>query len=216
MKEEDFVSLSVKNKNGDLSPCHYDLDESNSAKISARCVTQKWLQRKSESMYFNPTYFLTLSFFKGSKSPINQYGDNKHIKKVILDFFYPSGKKPKDRLRLWFFVERHYESRKLHLHILMERPDGISWLMSKNRKITLSKDTLFQIIADDDYNLDDVMSECLTNHLKTHIKKLGLGKKSTNHKKIGDIATRLRYVNKSFDKIDFDCWEHIDIQNSDL
>ena len=98
----------------------------------------------------------------------------------------------------------------------MERPDGISWLMSKNRKITLSKDTLFQIIADDDYHLDDVMSECLTNRLKTHIKKLGLGKKSTNHKKIGDFATRLRYVNKSFDKIDFDCWEHIDIQNSDL
>ena len=124
-------------------------------------------------------------------------------------------KKPKDRIRLWFFVERHL-SRNLHLHILMERPDGISWLMGQNRKITLSKNTLFGIIADDDYHLDDVMSECLTNHLKTHIKKLGLGKKSTNHKKIGDFTTRLRYVNKSFDKIDFDCWEHIDIQNSDL
>ena len=215
MKKNKIVSLSVKNRNRDLSSCHYDLGESSSATLSTRYATELWLHRKSEELYFNPSYFLTLSFFKGSKSTINQYIDNRHIKKVILDFFYPNGKKPKDRIRLWFFVERHL-SRNLHLHILMERPDGISWLMGQNRKITLSKNTLFGIIADDDYHLDDVMSECLTNHLKTHIKKLGLGKKSTNHKKIGDFSTRLRYVNKSFDKIDFDCWEHIDIQNSDL
>ena len=79
-----------------------------------------------------------------------------------------------------------------------------------------SKNTLFGIIADDDYHLDDVMSECLTNHLKTYVKKLGDGKKSTNHKKIGDFETRLHYVNKSLLKYDFDGWEHIDIQNSDL
>ena len=44
----------------------------------------------------------------------------------------------------------------------------------------------------------------------------GDGKKSTNHKKIGDFETRLHYVNKSLDKLDFDGWEHIDIENSDL
>ena len=215
MKKNKVGSFSVKNKNGDLSPCHQDLGESNSARLSARHATETWLHGKVETMSLNFHYFLTLSFAFGSQSTIKQYLDNKHIKKVILDFFYPYGKKPKDRIRLWFFVERHL-SRNLHLHILMERPDGISWLMGQNRKITLSKNTLFGIIADDDYHLDDVMSECLTNHLKTYVKKLGDGKKSTNHKKIGDFETRLHYVNKSLDKLDFDGWEHIDIENSDL
>ena len=106
MKKNKIVSLSVKNRNRDLSSCHYDLGESSSATLSTRYATELWLHRKSEELYFNPSYFLTLSFFKGSKSTINQYIDNRHIKKVILDFFYPNGKKPKDRIRLWFFVER--------------------------------------------------------------------------------------------------------------
>ena len=216
MKNEDLVSLNIKNRNNNLSSCHYDLGESNSAKLSARHATEMWLKRKVETMGLNFHYFLTLSFFKGSQSTISQYLDNHHIKKVILDFFYPYGKKPNDRLRLWFFVERHQESRKLHLHILMEGMDGLSWLLSKNRKITLSKNTLFQIIADDEYILDEVIVECLTNHLKTYIKKLGKGKKSTNFQRIGDYKTRVHYVNKSLENLDFEGWEHIDIENSDL
>ena len=215
MKKNKIVSLSVKNKNGDLSSCHYDLGESSSATLSTRYATELWLHRKSEELYFNPSYFLTLSFFKGSKSTINQYIDNRHIKKVILDFFYPNGKKPKDRIRLWFFTERH-QTGNLHLHILMESMDGLSWLIGKNRKITLSKNTLFQIIADDDYVIDDVIIECLTNHLKTYIKKLGNGKKSTDFRKIGEFQTRVHYVNKSLEKLDFEGWEHIDFENSDL
>ena len=56
----------------------------------------------------------------------------------------------------------------------------------------------------------------LNNHLKRHIKKLGNGKQATNFKKIGDFSSRIHYVNKSLLKYDFDGWEHIDIQNSDL
>ena len=87
--------------------------------------------------------------------------------------------------------------------------------MKNNRKITIRKSTLFSMISDD-YVIDDVIVEALTNHLKTHIKKLGEGKKSTNFKKIGDFSTRVHYVNKSIEKLDFDGWEHIDFQNSDL
>ena len=216
MKSKEFVSLIKENEMEDLSPCHYDLDESSSARITARDATEVWLNRKMEDGCFNFQYFITLSFFKATKSPINQYLDNHHIKKVILDFFYPNGKKSKDRIRLWFFVERHKVSRKLHLHILSEGIDGLSWLCGQNRKIEISKDTLFDVIADEEYTLDDVIIEALNNHLKRHIKKLGNGKQATNFKKIGDFSSRIHYVNKSLLKYDFDGWEHIDIQNSDL
>ena len=33
---------------------------------------------------------------------------------------------------------------------------------------------------------------------------------------IGDIEKRIQYLNKSLDSMDFDEWEHIDHQNSDL
>ena len=81
---------------------------------------------------------------------------------------------------------------------------------------SISKDTLFDVIADEEYTLDDVIIEALNNHLKRHIKKLGNGKQATNFKKIGDFSSRIHYVNKSLLKYDFDGWEHIDIQNSDL
>ena len=64
--------------------------------------------------------------------------------------------------------------------------------------------------------IDDVIIECLTNHLKTYIKKLGNGKKSTDFRKIGEFQTRVHYVNKSLEKLDFEGWEHIDFENSDL
>ena len=67
MKKNKIVSLSVKNKNGDLSSCHYDLGESNSARLSARHATETWLHGKMETMGLNFHYFLTLSFKFGSK-----------------------------------------------------------------------------------------------------------------------------------------------------
>ena len=98
----------------------------------------------------------------------------------------------------------------------MEGMDGISWLMSKNRKITISKNTLFQIIADDDYILDDVITEALTNHLQTHIRRLGKSKQSMVSELIKNIDKRVHYCNKSLDSLNFRRWEHLDLENSDL
>ena len=53
MKNEDLVSLNIKNGNNNLSSCHYDLGESNSAKLSARHATEMWLKRKVETMGLN-------------------------------------------------------------------------------------------------------------------------------------------------------------------
>ena len=193
-----------------MALCHL-YEKNNSLK---RVITENWLQEiiKKEDIKFR--YFLTLSFNKAQTSTISQYLDNKHIKRVILDFFYPN-KKPKDRIRIWLFCERHI-SGFLHLHILMEGMDGLTWLMKNNRKITLSKRTLFDIISDIDYTIDDVITEALTNHLQRYILKLGTGKKSVKNKSIGNIEKRVHYVNKSLSSIDFDKWEHIDFKNSDL
>ena len=166
-----------------------------------------------EDKSINFRYFITLTFYKAQTNLINQYLDNKHIKKVILDFFYPN-KKPNNRIRVWFFVERHQEGT-LHLHLLMEGLDGLTWLMTNNRKISLSKNTLFDIVADD-YSMDDVITEALTNHLQTYILRLGKSQQSVDCRSIGNIQKRVHYVNKQLGSINFDAWEHIDFENSDL
>ena len=105
--------------------------------------------RKIEEDDFNFGYFITLSFYKQTKKTINSYLDNEHIKNVILDYFYPHTK-PHNRIRLWFFVEQH-ESGCLHTHFLMEKIDGLNWLSGRNRKMTLNKTTLFNIISNNYY-----------------------------------------------------------------
>ena len=182
--------------------------------FSKRKTTEEWLEDVIDREGIRFRYFITLSFNKAQTSIFNQYADNQHIKKVILDFFYPNGKKPSNRIKLWFFVERHL-SGYLHLHILMEGIDGLKWMTKNNRKITLSKKTLFNIVARD-YSMDEVITETLTNHLQTYIKRLGKGKQSCDVRKIGNIHKRVHYVNKSLSSLDFDKWEHIDFQNSDL
>jgi len=196
-----------------MSFCQQDISDTFFTKENQRGTTENWLNGKIKELNLNFHYFITLSFYKGNKSTLNQYKDNQHIKKVILDFFYPN-KKPNDKIRIWFFVEKHL-SGYLHLHILMEGIDGLSWLIKNNRKITLSKKTLFDIIAND-YSIDDVITEALTNHLKSYIYKLGNGKKSTDIRNIGKYSQRVHYVNKSLQSLDFDGWEHIDFENSDL
>lgn len=191
-----------------LSPCHLYTRHN-----KKRVVTEKWLERKIQELDLKFRYFLTLSFSHQQSCVISQYLDNKHIKKVILDFFYPN-RKPKDRLRLWFFVERHL-SEGLHLHILMEGMDGISWLSSRNRKIEISKNTILDIVSRD-FCMDDVITEALTNHLQRYVRKLGKGKQSTVWKEAGEIKRRVQYVNKSLSRIDFNEWEHIDFEYSDI
>ena len=197
-----------------MSPCQSEVKQSiHSKSILARRKTEDWLRNVMEDKSINFRYFITLTFYKAQTNLINQYLDNKHIKKVILDFFYPN-KKPNNRVRIWFFVERHQEGT-LHLHLLMEGLDGLTWLMTNNRKISLSKNTLFDIVADD-YSMDDVITEALTNHLQTYILRLGKSQQSVDCRSIGNIQKRVHYVNKQLGSINFDAWEHIDFENSDL
>jgi len=197
-----------------MSPCQSEVKQSiHSKSILARRKTEDWLRNVMEDKSINFRYFITLTFYKAQTNLINQYLDNKHIKKVILDFFYPN-KKPNNRVRVWFFVERHQEGT-LHLHLLMEGLDGLTWLMTNNRKISLSKKTLFDIVAND-YSMDDVITEALTNHLQTYILRLGKSQQSVDCRSIGNIQKRVHYVNKQLGSINFDAWEHIDFENSDL
>lgn len=193
-----------------LSPRHTRI--SNTV-ADRRKTTEEWLEDLVDEKEYRFRYFITLAFNKQQTSYINQYLENRHIKRVILDFFYPN-KKPGNRLRIWFFVERHLQGG-LHLHLLMEGMDGLDWFRNNNRKVTLSKSTLYNLIADD-ISFDEVITEALTNHLQTYIKRLGKGEQGVDIRSIGRISSRIQYVNKSLSSIDFSNWEHIDFQNSDL
>jgi len=194
------------------SPCH--LIKPRYVATAKRETTEEWLQEIIDKERLRFRYFITLSFNRAQTSEISQYLDNSHIKKVILDFFYPNGKKPENRIKIWFFVEKHL-SGSLHLHILMEGMDGLTWLRKNNRKISLNKKTLFNIIARD-YSMDDVITEALTNHLQSYVRRLGTGRQSVDMRRVGNIQKRVHYVNKSLSSLGFDKWQHIDFQNSDL
>ena len=192
-----------------VSPCHL-LNPKPQVK---RKATEEWLEEVIRTKNIKFRYFISLSFNKAQANEINQYLDNQHIKKVILDFFYPN-KKPDNRIRIWFFVERH-KSGLLHLHLLMEGMNGLEWLSHRSRRITLRKSTLFNIISRD-FSMDDVLTEALTNHLQRYIRRLGTGKQSVDLRGTGNIKERVQYVNKSLCSLNFNKWEHIDFQNSDL
>ena len=67
-----------------------------------------------------------------------------------------------------------------------------------------------------DYVMDDVIIEALTNHLQAHIRRLGKSKQSMVSELIKNIDKRVHYLQKSLDSLNFDRWEHIDLENSDL
>jgi hypothetical protein len=181
--------------------------------LSKRKTTESWLKGLAKEGGFKFRYFLTLSFYKPQKWVINQYLDNEHIKKVILDFFYPNNK-PKNRIRFWLFVEKHKDG-DLHLHILMEGMDEFDWLSKRNRKITIRKSTLLDVVQGD-YSIGDIMLESLAHHMKRWVFRLGHGRQSFNAKDIGEVDWRIEYLNKSLDSWDFNTWEHIDVENSDM
>ena len=111
--------------------------------LSKRKTTEVWLRGLVKERGFKFRYFLTLSFYKPQRFIVNQYLDNEHIKKVIVDFFYPN-KKPKNRIRFWLFVEQHKDG-DLHLHVLMEGMNEMEWLSKRNRKISIRKTTILDV-----------------------------------------------------------------------
>jgi len=181
--------------------------------LSKRKTTEAWLKGLVKERGFKFRYFLTLSFYKPQRCIVNQYLDNEHIKKVILDFFYPN-KKPKNRIRFWLFVEKHKDG-DLHLHVLMEGMDEMEWLSKRDRKITIRKTTLLDIVQGE-YSIGKVMLESLAHHMKRWVFRLGHGKQSFNAKDIGVVDWRIEYLNKSLESWDFNGWEHIDVKNSDM
>ena len=181
--------------------------------LSKRKTTESWLKGLVKERGFKFRYFLTLSFYKPQRWVVNQYLDNEHIKKVILDFFYPN-KKPKNRIRFWLFVEKHKDG-DLHLHVLMEGMDEMEWLSKRNRKISIRKTTILDVIQGRQ-SIGEMMLESLAHHMKRWVFRLGHGKQSFNAKDIGVVDWRIEYLNKSLDSWDFNGWEHIDVVNSDM
>ena len=208
----EILSINQSLENTDLALWHLQ-KEAKYKSSKKREKTEDWLLKEVDEMDLNFGYWITLSFYSQVDNPVIQYLDNQHIRKVILDFLYPH-KKPKNRIRLWFFVEQH-KNRKLHIHFLMEQVDYEWWLGSRNRKIILHKNTLSKIISNE-YSMNDVFTESLTHHLKEWVNKLGRGKKSTKILPALDMDKRVHYVNKSLDNWDFDKWQHIDFESSDF
>ena len=103
----------------------------------------------------------------------------------------------------------------LHLHILMEGMDEMEWLSKRNRKITIRKTTLLSVVQGN-YSITDIMLESLAHHMKTYILRLGKGKQSFKAKDVGIMDWRIEYLNKSLDSWDFNGWEHLDVENSDM
>ena len=193
-----------------------------------RWSTERWLKTMTEQENFEFKDFITISYRHPRKDIIDQYFDNAHIKRVILDFFYPN-KKPINRIRLWFFAERqemffrqgknpHLELVKggdLHTHIMMEGIDPQKWITSRNRKITINKSSLNELFKGE-YSIEELMKESLINHLKRNIWRVGTSHQSINFKDLKDHKKRIHYTNKSLSSFEFDKWEHIDFENSDL
>ena len=136
-----------------------------------RWSTERWLKTMTEQENLEFKDFISISYRHPRKDIIDQYFDNAHIKRVILDFFYPN-KKPINRIRLWIFAERqemffrqgknsHLELIKggdLHTHIMMEGIDPQKWITSRNRKITINKSSLNALFRGE-YSIEELMKE---------------------------------------------------------
>ena len=70
-----------------------------------RWSTERWLEEIIEKFDVQFKDFISISFHKPNKDIVDQSLLGKHIKKVILDFFYKKNK-PKNMINIWIFIER--------------------------------------------------------------------------------------------------------------
>ena len=194
-----------------------------------RWSTERWLEEMIEKFDVHFQDFISISFHKPNKDIINQYLDAGHIKNVILDFFYKRNR-PVNKIKIWIIVEREgmfFRQGKnlelepiftgdLHFHILMERVDLDWWLATKNRDITLKKKNLLEFYRGNFPTKEQIMRETLINHLKQKVHKIPKSKQGVDIRDFGEIKKRIHYVNKSLSSVEFDKWEHIDFEHSDL
>ena len=73
---------------------------------SKRWSTEYWLRNLVVEKDFKFKYFITFSFYKAQAHIINQYLENRFIKKVILGFLLSKWKKTKRQNEIWFFNEK--------------------------------------------------------------------------------------------------------------
>ena len=179
-------------------------------------LTVQFLQQCISSHAIDFRYFMTLSYYSQIDKMEDIVKEHKHIKNVILKYFYNNI--PKDRMRLWFFMERH-SSHAYHSHILIEGINDIIRNRYSNRNYILPS-------IDTDEKLDEVIMDRLKRHLKKYVKRLGTGGDAVDIRDIGDIEKRLGYVNKEMRNgirdialegwTEKGLWDHIDIYNSDM
>ena len=202
---------------------------SNKKRRGKRWSTERWLEEMIGEFDINFQDFISISFHKPNKDIINQYLDAGHIKNVILDFYYKKNR-PENKIKIWIIVEREgmfFRQGKnlelepiftgdLHFHILMERVDLDWWLATKNRDITLKKKHLHNFYKGHFPTKEQLMRETLINHLKQKVHKIPKSKQGVDIRDFGEIKKRIHYVNKSLSSVEFDKWEHIDFEHSDL
>ena len=70
-----------------------------------RWSTERWLEEMIREFDINFQDFITISFHQPNKDIVDQSLLGKHIKKVILDFFYKKNK-PINMINIWIFIER--------------------------------------------------------------------------------------------------------------
>ena len=194
-----------------------------------RRSTESWLEEMTREFDIKFKDFISISFHRPNKDIVDQSLLGKHIKKVILDFFYKNNK-PENMINIWIFVEREgmffrqgknlekepIFNGQLHLHILLERVDLDWWFSTKNRDITIKKRHIHNFYRGYFPTKLELMRESLINHLKRNVKKIGSSKQAVDIKDSGETKKRIHYVNKSLSSVEFDKWEHIDFLNSDL
>lgn len=188
-------------------------------------VTVQFLQSKIESQDIQFKYFITLSYYVSIDDMTYMIKTHKHVKKVILKYLYNNI--PKDRIRIWFFMETH-KSGSYHSHILMEGLDDRIRMRYCNRNNIFFTPTgsTDNIIKYTDGNLDEEIMDGLRAHLQENVDTLGKGSGAVDIRDVGDIDRRLGYVNKEMryginemsmrGYSDKGLYDHIDIDNCDM